>query len=99
MSLTPTASYANNINAGTATASYSYAGDANHNGSSDSKNFTIGKADATVVVTGYNVTYDGNPHTATYTITGVNGESGATVGTVDVTATTHTVAGTYSNEA
>ena len=29
LNLTPTASYANNINAGTATASYSYAGDAN----------------------------------------------------------------------
>ena len=29
LSLTPTASYANNVNAGTATASYSFAGDAN----------------------------------------------------------------------
>src|SRR5207244_4168669 len=56
----------------------------------------ISKADATVVVTPYNVTYDGNPHTATYTITGVNGETGATVGTVDVSHTTHTDAGTYA---
>ena len=32
---TPTATYANNINAGTATASYTYAGDANHTGSND----------------------------------------------------------------
>ncbi len=41
LSLTPTASYANNVNVGLATASYSYAGDANHLPSSDSKNFTI----------------------------------------------------------
>ena len=37
----------------------------------------IAKANAMVVVTPYNVTYDGNPHTATVTsITGVNGETG-----------------------
>src|SRR5205823_2648387 len=55
------------------------------------------KADATVMVTPYNVTYDGNPHTATYTITGVNGETGATVGTVTLN-TTHTNAGTYASD-
>src|SRR5262249_21614231 len=55
------------------------------------------KADATVVVTPYTVTYDGQAHTATVTsITGVNGETGATVGTVDVSNTTHTNAGTYN---
>src|SRR5207248_2241188 len=32
----------------------------------------------------------------TYTITGVNGETGATVGTVDVSHTTHTSAATYA---
>jgi len=99
LSLTPTASYSNNVNAGTATASYTFAGDANHTGSSDSKTFAIGKADPAVTVTGYSVTYDGNPHTATYTITGVNGETGATVGTIDVSATTHTNAGTYNADA
>src|SRR5438105_12557744 len=55
------------------------------------------KADATVMVTPYNVTYDGNPHTATYTITGVNGETGATVGTVTLN-TTHTNAATYASD-
>ncbi|SDJ61579.1 Ig-like domain (group 2), partial [Flavobacterium glycines] len=35
---------------------------------------TISKANPTVVVTPYNVTYDGAAHTATYTISGVNGE-------------------------
>src|SRR5262249_54917681 len=89
--------YANNVNAGTATASYTYAGDANHTGSSDSKNFAIGKADATVVVTPYDVTYDGSPHLATVTsIVGVNGETGATVGRVTLSNTAQVDAGTYS---
>jgi hypothetical protein len=52
-----------------------------------------------VVVTPYDVTYNGNAHTATVTsITGVNGETGATVGTVDVSNTTHTNASTYSSD-
>src|SRR5207245_108106 len=54
---------------------------------------SIGKANATVVVTPYTsltTTYDGNSHTATVSpITGVNGETGATVGTVDVSHTAH----------
>jgi hypothetical protein len=58
----------------------------------------INKANATVVVTAYHVAYDTNPHTATYTITGVNGETGATVGTVDVSNTTHTLPGTYATD-
>src|SRR5204862_7681906 len=57
---------------------------------------TINKADATFTVTPYNVTYNGLSHTASVsTITGVNGETGATVGTVDVSNTKHTNAGTY----
>jgi len=59
---------------------------------------TVAKADATVVVTPYTVTYDGNAHTATVTsITGVNGETGATVGTVTLN-TTHTSAGVYATD-
>ena len=51
---------------------------------------TITKATATVVVTPYNVTYDGLSHTATVTsIAGVNGETGATVGTVTPVSYTH----------
>src|SRR5262249_58823026 len=58
----------------------------------------INKADATVVVTPYTVTYDGTPHTATVTsITGVNGETGATVGAVTLN-TAHTSAGTYASD-
>src|SRR5438477_465365 len=59
---------------------------------------TIGKADATVAVTPYDVTYDDHEHTATYSITGVNGEIGATVGTVDVSNTKHTNVGTYESD-
>src|SRR5260370_717090 len=59
---------------------------------------TVNKATATVVVTPYTVTYDGQAHTATVTsITGVNGETGATVGSVTLN-TTHTNAGTYSSD-
>ena len=66
-------------------------GDADHN--------EIDKANATLVVTPYDVTYDGLSHTATVSsITGVNGETGATVGTVDVSNTTHTNAGTYAGD-
>ena len=58
---------------------------------------TVSKATPTVVVTPYTVAYDSQPHTATVTsITGVNGETGATVGTVALN-TTHTNVGTYSD--
>ena len=43
--------YANNTNAGTATAGAGYAGSANYLPSSDSKNFTIAKASTTTTVT------------------------------------------------
>ncbi|WP_128397011.1 YDG domain-containing protein [Botryobacter ruber] len=45
---TPPAAYADNVNAGTATASYSFTGDANHTGSSDSQAFTISKKSISV---------------------------------------------------
>jgi hypothetical protein len=45
------------------------------------------------------VTYDTVAHTATVTsITGVGSETGATVGTVDVSGTTHTNAGDYPSD-
>ncbi|WP_242918752.1 MBG domain-containing protein [Pontibacter liquoris] len=74
LSLTPAATYASNTNAGTATASYSYAGSDNYLASSDSKTFSIGKAAATIVVTGKTVTYDGKAHGASGTAKGVNNE-------------------------
>jgi len=64
LSIVPAAVYANNVNAGTATASYTYAGDDNHNSSSDSQTFTIAKAASTTVVScPANVTYDGSAQT------------------------------------
>jgi len=51
LSLTPAAVYTNNTNVGTATASYTFAGDANHSGSSDSKTFAISQATSTTTVT------------------------------------------------
>jgi hypothetical protein len=62
---TPTADYANNTNAGTATASYTFAGDDNHTGSNDSQDFSIGKASSTTVVTvtGAPFTYTGSAQT------------------------------------
>jgi hypothetical protein len=60
---------------------------------------SVNKANATIVVTPYSVAYDALPHTATVTsITGVNGETGATVGAVDVSGTTHTLPGAYNND-
>ena len=89
-----TVSYSNNVNAGTATASASYAGDANHEASNDSETFTIDKANATCTVTGYSVIYDGNSHTATGLCTGVLGES---LSGLDLSGTTHTLVGNYTD--
>ena len=73
-------------------------GAANVNITTAASGNTVSKATATVVVTPYSVTYDGQPHSATVTsITGVNGETGAAVGAVTLN-TTHTAAGTYSSK-
>jgi hypothetical protein len=54
---------------------------------------TVGKADATIGVTGYSVPYDALPHTASGSATGVFGEDLS--GDLDLSATTHTSVGTY----
>ena len=84
------------MNAGSCTATATYAGDENHTGSSASASITIARAVATVIATPYTVEYDGQPHAATFTITGVNGETGAAVGVV-TDNTTHTNVGTYND--
>jgi hypothetical protein len=68
-----TVSYADNLNAGSATGSASYGGDANHLGDSSSKTFTIGKATPTVSVNWTTWTYDGATHPASGSVTGVGG--------------------------
>jgi hypothetical protein len=72
-----TVSYSNNTNAGTATASANYPGDANHNSSSGSANFTIDKANSTTVVTcPADVTFTGSPLTpCTASVSGAGGLS------------------------
>jgi hypothetical protein len=90
-----TVNYTNNTNAGTANASAAYAGDANHTGNNDAKNFTIDKANASISVTPYSVTYDGNAHTATGTTKGVLNEN---LSGLNLSGTTHTNAGTYNGD-
>jgi uncharacterized Zn-binding protein involved in type VI secretion len=80
------------------TASYSYAGDANHNPSSDSKTYTINKATPIVSVSGGPFTFDGSAHAATITVTGVGGTSvsGSSAVTYNGVAAAPTNAGTYA---
>jgi hypothetical protein len=54
----------------------------------------VNKATPTISVTGYDVTYDGNAHTATGSATGVNGE---TLAGLDLSGTTRTAAGTTTD--
>ena len=56
-------SYEDNTNAGTATASASYAGDANHEASNDSQTFTIERAPVTATAGSGSGTYDGSAQT------------------------------------
>src|SRR5205085_1992465 len=85
-------------NAGTFTGdAWSFAGGANYNDASGTVNDSIAKATATVNVTPYNVTYDGNAHTATGTATGVGGADLS--GQLTLSGTTHTNAGTFTSDA
>ena len=72
-------------------------GDANNNAEDSLPNaLRINKATATILVTGYCVSFDGSAHTAAASATGVLSE--ALTGLV-VTGTTHTAAGTYAGDA
>ena len=72
-------------------------GDANNNPADSAPSaLQINKATATINVTAYCVDFDGGPHTATGTATGVLSE--ALTG-LDLTGTTHTAAGTYAGDA
>src|SRR5215467_9041021 len=67
----------------------------NYNNASGSVHDAIAKANANITVTPYNVTYDGDPHTATGTALGVKGES---LAGLDLSGTTHTHAGDYATD-
>lgn len=60
---------------------------------------TIDKADPTIVITPYSVTYDGAPHTAAITTaSGVGGADFTNPANFNLTGTTHTNAGTYNGD-
>ncbi len=80
-----------NVPGGTAQWTFSYA---NYNNQSGNAAIDISKASAVISVTPYSVTYDGAPHTATGTATGVNGQN---LSGLDPSGTTHTGAGTYTD--
>jgi hypothetical protein len=67
----------------------------NYSNSSGSVHDSIGKADATISVTPYSVTYDGNAHTATGTAKGAKNEA---LSGLDLSGTTHTNAGDYPSD-
>ncbi|CAA9358369.1 MAG: filamentous haemagglutinin family outer membrane protein [uncultured Chloroflexia bacterium] len=66
---------ATHINAGTYTVNWSFAGNSNYQKASGTATVTIGKANASIDVSGGTFTYDGNPHGATGTATGVKEEA------------------------
>jgi hypothetical protein len=62
-------------NAPGGTAHWTFDGNAKYKAASGDVAITITQADATIAVNGYTGVYDGNPHGATGTATGVKGES------------------------
>ncbi len=82
-------------NAGTYTDTWTFTDvTGNYNDDSDTITDNIDKADADITVTPYDVTYDGDPHTATGTAKGVADED---LAGLDLSGTAHTNAGTYTD--
>ena len=93
------------VAAGTYTVVASFAGDENHEPASGSATLTIAKAAASVTVNGGTLAYDGHPHAATGTATGVGGAALPLTFTynggsdVPVAAGTYTVVATFAGDA
>jgi len=83
-------------NAGTYTDSWSFNAGSNYKTASGTMTDTIAQANASVIVTPYDVTYNNQAHTATGTATGVGGVN-LPASDLNLTGTTHTTAGTYSD--
>ena len=97
--LTVTYTYNGSTTVPTAAGSYTVVGtinDANYSGTATGT-LVIGKATAAISMTPYSVTYDGKPHTATGTATGVG--SADLSASLTLTGTAHTIAGTYASDA
>ena len=67
----------------------------NYNNANGTVHDVINKANATITVTAYSVTYDANPHTASGTVTGV---SNTPLSGLSLTGTTHTNAGDFPTD-
>lgn len=76
------------------TAHWTFAGGTNYNNAAGDVAIVINKADATCTVTGYNVVFDNNDHTATGSCKGILNE---TLTGLDLTQTTHKFPGTWSD--
>jgi hypothetical protein len=68
----------------------------NYNNTNGTISNLIKKADPVIVVTPYTVTYNASPHTAIGTAKGINNED---LASLDLTATTHNIAGPYATDA
>jgi hypothetical protein len=83
------------VSAGTYSVTATVAEDNNYSAATSAPyGFTIQKANPTIVVNAYTVTYNGNEHTSTGSATGVASEN---LAGLDLSATAHTNAGTYSD--
>ena len=102
LSLDPSPTYTANVNVGTVTASYTFAGDLNHTGSTGSATFAITQAPVTATAGSGTATYDGTAKTpSACAVTGVYtgdltcANNPATVGpNAGTTAITPVVSGT-----
>lgn len=65
---------------------------------SNAFDFTIQKADAVITVIPYNVNYDGTAHSSVFSALGVETNPVDLNGLMDVSGTTHTSAGDYSDD-
>ena len=75
------------------TANWSFA-NPNYVSQSGTANITITPANATITLMPYSLTYDGTAHSDSYSVIGVKGEA---LSGMDVTGTTNTNVGTYSD--
>ena len=78
---------------------WSFTGGTNYNDQNGTVNDTIDKANATVVVTAYNVTYDAIRTRRPTRLPAWERDTAAAGSSINVSGTTHTSAGTYNGDA